>query len=61
MQLGVHDEPLAKELVQPPTVPFPGGADASHGDVDEMHVALVSTRFKHDDVPETVNSLSHSG
>ena len=26
-----------------------------------MHVALVSTRSKHDDVPETVYPASHSG
>ena len=57
--MGVHDEPLAKELVQSPTPPFVGVADASHG-LGE-HVALVSTRFKHDDVPETVYPASHSG
>jgi hypothetical protein len=27
----------------------------------ELHVALVSTRSKHDDVPETVYPASHSG
>ena len=59
MQLGVHDEPLAKEPVQLPTAPFAGGKDASHG--VGVHVALVSTRFKHDDVPETVYPVSHSG
>ena len=60
MQLGVHDEPLAKELVQSPTAPFAGGEDASHEGVGE-HVALVSTRFEHEDVPETVNPVSHVG
>ena len=55
----MHDEPLAKELVQSPTVPFTGGEDALHGLGEQ--VALVSTRFKHDDVPETVDPASHVG
>ena len=55
----MHDKPLAKELVQSPTAPFTGGDDASHGFGE--HVALVSTRFEHDDVPETVNPVSHVG
>ena len=55
----MHDEPLAREPVQLPTVPFAGGDDASHG--VGVHVALVSTRFEHDDVPETVNPVSHVG
>ena len=55
----MHDEPLAKEPVQSPTAPFTGGDDASHG--FGVHVALVSTRFKHDDVPETVYPVSHAG
>ena len=57
----VHDEPLAKELVQSPTAPFAGGEDASHGFGE--HVALdVSTRLKHDDdVPENVYPVSHAG
>ena len=56
----MHDEPLAKELVQSPTAPFAGGEDASHGFGE--HVALdVSTRFKHDDVPETVYPVLHAG
>ena len=57
--MGVHDEPLAKEPVQLPTPPFVGVADASHGFGEQ--VALVSTRFKHDDVPETVYPASHVG
>ena len=57
--MGVHDEPLAKELVQSPTPPFVAVADASHGLGEQ--VALVSTRFKHDDVPETVDPASHVG
>ena len=57
----MHDEPLAKELVQSPTAPFTGDDDASHGFGE--HVALdVSTRFKHDDdVPENVYPVSHAG
>ena len=55
----MHDEPLAKELVQSPTAPFTGSEDASHGFGE--HVALVSTRFEHDDVPETVYPVSHVG
>ena len=57
--VGLHDEPLAKEPVQSPAVPFAGGDDASHGFGE--HVALVSTRFKHDDVPETEYPVSHAG
>ena len=57
----MHDEPLAKEPVQLPTAPFAGGEDALHGGAGE-HVAFdVSTRFKHDDVPETANPVSHVG
>ena len=56
---GWHDEPLAKELVQLLTAPFAGGEDASHGFGE--HFALVSTRSKHDDVPETVYPASHVG
>ena len=56
----MHDEPLAKEPVQLPTAPFAGGDDASHEGVGE-HVALVSTRFEHEDVPETANPVSHVG
>ena len=57
----MHDEPLAKEPVQLPTAPFAGGEDALHGGAGE-HVAFdVSTRVKHDDVPETVNPVSHVG
>ena len=42
----MHDEPLAKELVQSPTAPFTGSEDASHGFGE--HVALVSTLSVHD-------------
>jgi hypothetical protein len=59
-QLWVHDEPLAKEPVQLPTPPFVGVADASHG-FGEQVALVVSTRFKHDDVPETVYPVSHVG
>ena len=31
LHVGWHVEPLAKELVQSPTPPFVGDADASHG------------------------------
>ena len=57
----MHDEPLAKEPVQLPTAPFAGGKDASHEGAGE-HVALdVSTRFEHDDIPETMYPVSHAG
>ena len=58
LHVGVHDEPLARELVQVPGAPLVGAVDASH---EEVQVALVSTRFKHDDVPDNVNPVSHVG
>ena len=57
--VGWQVDPLAREPVQSPTPPFVGVADASHGGGE--HVALVSTLFKHDDVPETVYPESHAG
>jgi len=58
LHVGVHDEPLARELVHVPTAPLVGAVDASHGIVQ---VALVSTRFKHDEAPETAYPESHVG
>ena len=60
LHVGWHVDPLAREPVQSPTPPFVGAADASHGGAGE-HVALVSTRFKHDDLPESVYPVSHAG
>ena len=57
--VGWQVDPLAREPVQSPTPPFVGAADASHGLREQ--VALVSTRSKHDDVPETVYPESHVG
>ena len=57
--VGWQVDPLAREPVQSPTPPFVGVEDALHGFGE--HVALVSTRFKHDDVPETVYPASHAG
>ena len=34
LHVGWHDEPIPRELVQPPTPPFDGGAEASHGGGD---------------------------
>ena len=59
LHVGWHVEPLASALVQSPAPPSVGAVDASHGFGE--HVALVSTRFKHNDVPETVYPASHSG
>ena len=59
MQVGVQDAPLARVEVQLFSVPLAMAPDASHGSA--LHVALVSTRSKHDDVPETVYPASHSG
>ena len=57
MQVGEQEDPPARVEVQPgPAAPLEMAPDASHG---VEHVALVSTRFKHDDVPDTVNPVSH--
>ena len=53
-------EPLARELVQSPTPPFVGAADASHGRFAE-HVAAVSVPALHELVPDTVYPESHVG
>ena len=57
--MGVHDAPLAREEVQSLRLPLAMAPDASHGFA--AHVALVSTRSKHDDAPETVYPVSHVG
>ena len=33
VHVGWHVDPLARELVQSPTLPFVGAADASHGGI----------------------------
>ena len=58
-QVGWHVEPLARELVQSPTPPFVGAADASHG--LGPHVAAVSVPRLQEDVPDTVYPESHVG
>ena len=55
----MHDEPLAKELVQSPTAPFTGSEDASHGFGE--HVALVSTLSVHDVTPCSAYPGLHVG
>ena len=52
LHVGWHVEPLARELVQSPTPPFVGAADASHGFAE--HVAAVSVPRLHELVPDTV-------
>ena len=60
MHVGVHDEPLARELVQLPTTPLVGAVDASHeeaevGEVGEAErVAAVKAPALHEEPPETV-------
>ena len=58
LHVGWQVDPLARELVHVPTATLVGAVDASHGIVQ---VALVSTRFKHDEAPETAYPESHSG
>ena len=58
--VGWHVDPLARELVQSPTPPFVGAADASHGRLAE-HVAAVSVPALHELVPDTVYPESHVG
>ena len=57
--VGWHVDPLARELVQSPTPPFVGAADASHGFAE--HVAAVSVPALHELVPDTVYPESHVG
>ena len=52
MHVGVHDEPLARELVQLPTTPLVGAVDASHEEAE--HVAAVKVPALHEETPETV-------
>ena len=58
LHVGWQVDPLARELVHVPTATLVGAVDASHGIVQ---VALVSTRFKHDEAPETAYPESHCG
>ena len=51
LHVGVHDEPLARELVHVPTAPLVGAVDASQLGT---HVAAVSVPAVHELVPETV-------
>ena len=52
LHVGWHVDPLARELVQSPTPPFVGAADASQAFAE--HVAAVSVPALHELVPETV-------
>ena len=58
--VGWHVDPLARLIVQSPTPPFVGAADASHGRLAE-HVAAVSVPRLQEDVPDTVYPESHVG
>ena len=57
--VGWHVDPLARELVQSPTPPFVGAADASQAFAE--HVAAVSVPRLQEDVPDTVYPESHVG
>ena len=57
--VGWHVDPLARELVQSPTPPFVGAADASQAFAE--HVAAVSVPALHELVPDTVYPESHVG
>ena len=59
LHVGWHVDPLAKELVQSPTLPFVGAADASHGFAE--HVAAVRVPAVQELVPETVCPELHVG
>ena len=52
VHVGWHVDPLARVLVQSPTLPFAGAVDASHGFGE--HVAAVSVPALHELVPDTV-------
>ena len=52
-QVGLHDAPLARELVHVPTAPFVGAADASHG-VAVQAALSVRAPAVHDLVPDRV-------
>jgi hypothetical protein len=57
--VGWHVDPLARLLVQVPTLPCVGSADASHG-LGE-HVASVRVPKVHDAGPDTVYPSLHVG
>jgi len=59
LHVGWHVDPLDRELVQSPTPPFIGAAEASHG-LGE-HVAAVTVPALHVDVPDTVYPSLHVG
>ena len=59
LHVGWQVDPLAKELVQSPTPPFVGAADASHG--FKEHVAAVSVPAVQELVPETTYPELHVG
>jgi hypothetical protein len=59
LHVGWHVDPLASELVQVPTPPCVGSADASHG--LREHVAAVTVPKLHVDAPETVYPSLHVG
>jgi len=59
LHVGWHVDPLARELVQSPTPPFVGAAEASHGFAEQ--VAAVSVPRLHEDVPDTVYPELHVG
>ena len=59
LHVGWHDEPIPRELVQPPTPPFDGGAEASHGGGDGIRYHALGGPPV-DDVPsERVYDANH--
>ena len=61
LHVGVQVDPLAREQVHVPTAPLVGAVDASHEGTGVQVALVVSTRFKHDDVPEIAYPQSHVG
>ena len=59
LHVGWHVDPDANELVQSPTPPLVGAADASHAFAE--HVAAVKVPALHELVPDTVYPLLHVG
>ena len=59
LHVGWHCDPLNNELVQSPTPPFVGAAEASHGFA--VHVAVINVPKEQELAPDTVYPELHVG
>ena len=58
LHVGWHVEPLARELVQSPTLPFDGAVDASHGFAVLIAIICPTGKWKNVESTNMINTRS---